>query len=267
MSTAALEPVELDVGRWEADGFLVLPGFYDLAGDIDPIRRGIHDIIGLVALEGGIELDRRPYSAESFDDGYLHLRALDLSMAAAVYDAVKQLAPFVRLVGSARNEAVFTALRSTGVVGVAGGGSGIRIDTPDDDRYAAWWHQEYPAQLRSRDGVVFWSPLRSLTPSLGPVELLTGSHAEGVLEVEKSDGGVGRTGAYAMRLAQEGAVVDRHRRAAPLAQAGDLVLIDFLTVHRSGRNQSDVARWTMQLRYFNFEEATGRSLGWIGARR
>jgi hypothetical protein len=38
-----------------------------------------------------------------------------------------------------------------------------------------------------------------------------------------------------------------------------------LTIHRSGVNRSTRSRWTMQMRYFNFLEPTGRRIGWAGS--
>jgi hypothetical protein len=250
--------------RFRADGYLLLRGFYDVATEIEPIQRGIHEIIGLVAAQHGIDLRRGPFAPESFDDGYAALVATDRALGGVVYDAVKQLAPFVRLVGSHRNEALFRRLRTAGVVGVAGGGSGIRIDNPAEDAYRTPWHQEYPAQFRSVEGVVYWSPLRAVTPELGPVEICVGSHREGLVRV-RSERGTARSGAYALRLEDEAAVTARYPSIAPLCEPGDLLLMDFLTIHRSGRNEDRRSRWTMQLRYFGFEEATGMQIGWAGS--
>jgi hypothetical protein len=261
-------PAGLDAEQLEAfrvDGYLVLPKFYDIEQEVEPVRVGIHDIIGLVAQERGIALHRGPYSPETFDAGYSTLKTIDRSLASIVYDAVKQLAAFVSLTASAKNVEVFRRLRGTDVVGIAGGGSGLRIDNPDETKYLAWWHQEYPAQLRSLDGVVFWSPLRRLTAELGPVEILPRSHSEGPIPVWRDDGGTGRQDAYALRLHNEAEVVGRYPMVAPLTQPGDLVLMDFLTVHRSGVNRSKEPRWTMQWRYFNFRDGTGRGMGWAGS--
>src|SRR5207302_329303 len=89
------------------DGFLVLRNFYDVAVEVAPIWHGIFDIIGIVADDHGIALDRQPFGHVAFDAGYLTLNAADRALASIVYDAVKQLAPFVRLVADARHEALF----------------------------------------------------------------------------------------------------------------------------------------------------------------
>jgi len=36
-------------------------------------------------------------------------------------------------------------------------------------------------------------------------------------------------------------------------------------LHASGHNRSLRSRWSMQLRYFNFNDPTGRSYGWKGS--
>ena len=41
--------------------------------------------------------------------------------------------------------------------------------------------------------------------------------------------------------------------------------MDFLVLHASGENVSERARWSMQFRYFNFDEPTGLRHGWKGA--
>ena len=55
------------------------------------------------------------------------------------------------------------------------------------------------------------------------------------------------------------------QRIAPLTRPTDLIVLDFLVLHASGYNVGDRARWSMQMRYFNFAEPTGRSYGWKGS--
>ena len=254
------------IETFRRDGFLVVEGYFDVEREIEPIRRGVFEIIGMVATDHGIDIGERTYTPETFDAGYRTVKAADRRLGGVIYDAVKQLAPFVRLTATEKNERTFAQLRGGDVIGIAGGGSGIRIDNPDESTYIAPWHQEYPAQFRSLDGVVFWSPLRTVTPELGPVVICKGSHKEGLIKVySEEESALGRSGAYALRLVNEDETVNRYEHVEPLAKPGDVVLMDFLTVHRSGHNRSGSSRWSMQLRYFNFQEQTGRNIGWNGA--
>ena len=66
-------------------------------------------------------------------------------------------------------------------------------------------------------------------------------------------------------MQNEAAVVARYPKAQPLTNPGDLLVMDFLVLHESGDNVPNKPRWTMQLRYFNFNDPTGRRLGWAGS--
>ena len=242
----------------------MVPGFYDLAEDVLPVQRGIHQVIGQVMKRHGIADQRPPFAADDFDAGYQALIASDRAYGGEVYDAVKQLPAFIRLLSTPKHEALFRQLRPASIPGIAAGGYGIRIDNPGEDRFRAAWHQEYPAQLRSLDGLVFWSPLVRMTEALGPVQFCPGSHRAGPAPVLSAPAG-GKTGAYALTLKDEAGLLERYPRVAPLAMPGDLVVVDFLTLHASGANTSQRSRWSMQFRYFNFDEPVGMSHGWKGS--
>lgn len=250
--------------EFQRDGVLVVPAFYDVEEDIVPVQRGIHRLIGQVMKRHGMEDTRPPFSAERFDDGYQPLIARDRAFGGEIYDAVKQIPAFIRLLGDPKHERLFKALRPGAIPGIAAGGYGIRIDNPNEERYRAGWHQEYPSQLRSRDGLVFWSPLLPLTPELGPVQFCRGSHTAGLLPVlTKGDGE--KSDAYAVRLKDEASLLARYEKIAPLTSPGDLVIVDFLTLHASGFNASHRSRWSLQFRYFNFDDPTGLAHGWKGS--
>jgi hypothetical protein len=254
------------IEQFRKDGVLVIPGFYDLMADVLPIQQAIYLVIGQVMKRHAIPDTRPPFSSERFDEGYQSLIMLDRSYGGEVYDAVKQIPAFIRLLADSRHERLFRALRPGSIPAIAAGGYGIRIDNPSEDQFRAQWHQDYPSQLRSLDGLVFWSPLIRITPELGPVQLCRGSHADGAVPVfTKSREGSGQTGAYALHLKNEADLLERYMKIAPLTSPGDLIVIDFLTLHASGFNRSDRSRWSLQFRYFNFNEPTGLAHGWKGS--
>jgi hypothetical protein len=254
------------LGDFQRDGLLILPGFYNLHADIEPIQHDIHRLIGQIMKRQGMPDRREPFSPDRFDDGYQVLIARDRSLGGEIYDAVKQIPAFFRLLGDSRHERLFKALRPGAIPGIAAGGHGIRIDNPKEERFRAAWHQEYPSQLRSMDGLVFWSPLLPITPDLGPVQFCRGSHTVGALPVFTRDPeNPDKTGAYAVRLKDEAQLIGRYERIAPLTSPGDLIVIDFLTLHASGLNNSQRSRWSLQFRYFNFDDPTGLAHGWKGS--
>jgi Phytanoyl-CoA dioxygenase (PhyH) len=250
--------------KFAENGFALLPQFYDVQRDIEPIREGVRRIVELVAKKYGVEA---PWATpdEAMSAGYLAVAAANRRWGSEVYDAVKQIAAFMALVADRRNSDLFERIREGSVPGIAGGGYGIRIDAPAEEKYRAPWHQEFPAQLRSLDGLVFWSPLVAIEPDMGPVEVAVGSHRDGIVPVYEDDEGIGKSGAYALHLDREQERIAKYPRIAPCTRPGDLILMDFLTLHQSGRNTGTRPRWSMQFRYFNFANETGQKIGWRGS--
>ncbi|MCR9240250.1 MAG: phytanoyl-CoA dioxygenase family protein [Rhodobiaceae bacterium] len=248
---------------FKENGYLIISDFYDVEAEIRPIQEKIQEIMEIVSAKYGLPaMFRDP--AEAMSEGMRRLVAKNRASAGEVYDAVKQLPAFMRLLASKKNEQAYQALRQNSTVGIASGGAGIRIDHPNEEKFRAPWHQEFPAQLRSVDGIVFWSPLVEMEHQLGPVELAVGSHAEGIIPVLR-DTSTGQSGAYSLRLDREQERLASYSKVSPLSKPGDLILIDFLTLHRSGENCSDRARWSMQFRYFNFADPTGQKIAWAGS--
>jgi hypothetical protein len=246
------------------NGYIIIPGFFDIETQVKPIQRGIQRIIAMVADKYGVDAPCDTVEL-AMTKGIMAIAQSDRSRAAEVYDAVKQIPEFMQLVSQPKNADIFRELRPQSDPGLAAGGYGIRMDFPSEDKFRAFWHQEFPAQLRSPDGIVFWTPLMPVTSDMGPVELCPGSHKDGIVPVVKDDGGAGKTGAYALRLHEEEKRLAKYESVAPLTQPGDLILMDFLTLHQSGANRSDQPRWSMQFRWFNFNHPVGRQIGWKGA--
>ncbi len=254
------------VEEFNLNGVLILKSFYNLTTEIEPIQYAIYCIISILIVKYQLSIQQLPFSSNNFDSGYQELIAYERQIGGEVYDAIKQIPGFIRLVASAHHDAIFSQLRQTDLPGVAAAGYGIRIDNPLEEKYRAPWHQDYPAQFRSLDGLVFWSSLVPITQSLGPVEFCIGSHQHGLAPVSTNDPkNPDKSGAYALTIKNEENLIASYPHLAPLTQPGDLIIIDFLTLHRSGINISTRSRWSMQLRYFNFTEPTGIKIGWKGS--
>ena len=249
---------------FERDGFLILKGFYDVARDIEPVRSTIRDLIQLIAHKHGVSVPCAT-PTEAMTLGYRSLIAADRSWGSEVYDAIKQIPAYMRLVSHPANELLFAELRPGSLPGLAAQSYGIRIDNAGEEKFRSMWHQEFPGQLRSLDGLVFWSPLLGVTEDMGPVELCVGSNRGGLIPTVFDDGGVGRYGAYSLKLRNEEQIVAQYSKVAPLTEPGDLLIMDFLTLHQSGYNRADHPRWSMQFRYFNFNDPVGMKIDWQGS--
>lgn len=244
------------------NGYVLLPGFYDVEADINPILRDIHTIIGLTATRHGVTLERVPYSPETFDSGYDRLIAHDRAIGGEIYDLVKQIPAFLRLISHPRADALFRDIRGTDISGIGAASYGIRIDNPMEDKFRSHWHQEFLFQPQSLDGIVFWTPLAEVAEDMGPVIILPKSHKDGLCIYSRGTTYADKQGAYQIGIHDEDKVVARYEHIAPLTRPGDLLLMDFLTIHGSGWNRSGRARWSVQNRFFNYADPVGMKVGW-----
>lgn len=254
-----------EIQFFESHGYLLKNNFYP-PSLINNIQRKIYDLIGEFLSEKLINDDRTDFDGSNFDQKYNEIISINRAWGGVIYDAVKQIPAFLELVSSPSNSFLFKSLRPHSFPGVAAGGYGIRINNPRELKYRAMWHQEYPAQLRSRDGIVFWSPLLPVTSELGPVRILDKSHREGPIAVYDDDpDNSGRSGAYSLRLHNEAEYLNKYNLLQPLTSPGDLLIMNFDLIHSSGYNLSNRSLWSMQFRYFNFSEKTGKKNNWVGS--
>lgn len=244
------------------NGVVVIKNFYDVESEIRPIQKAIYQIIGLVMQRHSVSIVRDPFEGDNFDSGYLELIAINRDFGGEVYDLVKQIPSFLRLIATTKTEQLFCHLRNTDAPGVGAASYGIRIDNPYEDQFRSQWHQEFLFQPQSLDGIVFWTPLLQVTADMGPVIVCPKSHKDGLCVYSKSKAYANKIGAYKIGINDEDAVVARYDKIAPLTSPGDLILMDFLTIHQSGFNTSHRSRWSIQSRFFNYKEETGMRIGW-----
>lgn len=243
-------------------GVVVIKNFYDVESEIRPIQKAIYQIIGLVMQRHSVSIVRDPFEGDNFDAGYLELIAINRDFGGEVYDLVKQIPSFLRLIASTKTEQLFCHLRNTDAPGIGAASYGIRIDNPYEDQFRSQWHQEFLFQPQSLDGIVFWTPLLQVTADMGPVIVCPKSHKDGLCVYSKSKAYANKIGAYKIGINDEDAVVARYDKIAPLTSPGDLILMDFLTIHQSGFNSSYRSRWSIQSRFFNYKDETGMRIGW-----
>lgn len=110
-------------------------------------------------------------------------------------------------------------------------------------------HQDWASMKGSQDSVVIWVPLGNVPKELGALEVVPGSHKEGLI-VDRYEHGFG--------------LVDRYSDDDFISvetEAGDALVFSSYLVHRSGKNITDRVRWSCHFRYNNMKhpEYGGRS--------
>jgi hypothetical protein len=247
---------------FDKNGVMVIPGFFDVENEILPIQKAIYDVVGLAMARHGLSVSRQPFSPSSFDAGYRELIAADRAYGGEVYDLVKQIPAFLRLISSPRSESLFCQLRGTDLPGIGAASYGIRIDNPGEDRFRSHWHQEFLFQPQSIDGTVMWTPLAPVEENMGPVIVCLGSHKDGLRKCARAAAYSDKSGAYKIGIVDDERIVASYPQAAPLTRPGDLIVMDYLTIHQSGYNTSGKSRWSVQSRFFNYRHPSGMETGW-----
>lgn len=107
-------------------------------------------------------------------------------------------------------------------------------------------HQDWRSMQGSLDAVVIWVPLMDLPMDLGPLEVIPGSHRDGLV-TEEVESGFGKV--------KEDYLRDKSFASLPCS-VGDVVLFSSFLVHRSGTNSSPGIRWSCHFRYNNLAEQT-----------
>jgi hypothetical protein len=253
------DPGVEEAGFYREHGYLYVEGFYDRETEVEPVRRDIYELLGLIGESHKIELNRGLYNGDAFDEGLQQLVRDHRPVVGVLYDAVKKLPNYLRLACAEKNDRYCRAILGSSFVGFANRGYGIRMDNPNEDQYSTQLHQDYVSQLSSQNATVLWSPLRDVTPALGPMTIYPGSHKSGVFPIVKK-----ASGSRGLVVKDEDEIAARYPHITPDVAVGDCVFLDFLTLHESGRNKSDKTRWSMLSRYFDFGHPSGRAIDWKG---
>jgi ectoine hydroxylase-related dioxygenase (phytanoyl-CoA dioxygenase family) len=114
-----------------------------------------------------------------------------------------------------------------------------------DDHHFYWKskpHQDWAGLRGSLDSTVAWMPLIPLTPNLGYLEIVKGSHTNGLHHHVPS----GPTVEIKKQL--------KYKFSAIPMELGDVLFFSTFTIHRSGTNTSDFIRWSANFRYDNVRE-------------
>ena len=125
----------------------------------------------------------------------------------------------------------------------------IRMDFPHGDEYLFHWHQDLTYLLGSINALTFWIPLTPVNKINGTIELVPGSHKNGIYDIEY----VSSKPLHANSVLSPKDVKLKENPIDGIIQIeanpGDLVVFSQLLLHRSTPNRSDKTRWAVQLRY------------------
>lgn len=122
------------------------------------------------------------------------------------------------------------------------------MNNPHTSKSTAYWkmpaHQDWRSIQGSLNGLIVWVALEDITESVGPLEVIAGSHTWGLLASEKDEW---------YRSITDTRVHDAAFRPVSV-KAGDAIIFSAFLVHRSGINDGTDFRYSMQFRYNDLAE-------------
>ena len=107
-------------------------------------------------------------------------------------------------------------------------------------------HQDWRSMQGSLNSVVIWIPLVDINRNLGALEILPGSHLDG-LKTDHVDNGFGMVG-----LSKD----EEEKLISIEIKTGDALLFSSFLIHQSGNNVTNKPRWSCHFRYNDLEDNT-----------
>lgn len=224
---------------YAADGYLLAKGMFP-RDEIAAFVRQIHDIFDRSARERGIAVKRGEDGRVS-DAVLFELFDRHRPTYVACMRAIQNL-PLMFALGCSNR--ILETVRQLGIAQpVLSSRPIVTLSSRRTSQHIGHWktpaHQDWRSIQGSLNGVVAWSPLFDVTPALGRLEVVPGSHRLGLMEAESDD--------WYMHVAESRA---RELTFVPVdTQAGDMLFFSMFLVHRSGTNTLDTHRYAVQYRY------------------
>ena len=245
------------IRHFEDDGFLVLRDVLTSA-DLQPLISDIESVVeervaALEQLDGSQRFEAAPFETR------LHEIESGTGEGIAIRKAVtgKHLKS-AGLVSLAANERLLDVIE--GLIGTEilfHPQYNVQAKMPHEHRSQIPWHQDLNFLDREAENTFMvntWTPLVDVTSDNGCLEMIRGSHRAGLRKHTQStahpEGHVG--------IAEE-ALPPGERILCP-ANKGDVVLFQHRTIHRSLPNRSAKIRWSVDLRYCDPRQPTGRAV-------
>ena len=126
-------------------------------------------------------------------------------------------------------------------------GENIRIDIPNDKLHSLNWHQDRSYYFQNRDGnkgLVLWIPLINITKKIGPLKACAKSHKLGFVSNYQK-----KTSNRQFSTQRIVSFDEKKFKVSSLkVNCGDAILLNKNTIHASGKNISNLIRFSLQIR-------------------
>ena len=227
---------------YKKNGYLLLHDFIDRE-EIDNIRKEAKNIFSIQLKRLGLinELD---VTEDIFEKALYRLFETDFQL---LMYCGKQLQHMISLHRLSLNEKIIQVLKELGISHpVINIRPVIFFNSPylgkkevDHTKPA---HQDFRTTQGSVDSVVVWIPLVDIPKELGALEIIPGSHLNGLMEYENIGG------YHTLTNTKDEDFISVE------VKKGDALFFSTLLVHQSGNNITENIRWSCHFRYNNIDD-------------
>jgi phytanoyl-CoA hydroxylase len=232
----------INLSEYKKNGYILLTDFIDKV-EIDKIRNEAKEIFCIQLKRIGLIKDLN-ISETEFEQALYALFEKDFQL---LMYCGKQLQHLISLHQISLNEKIISKLKELGLAfPIINVRPVIFFNNAKLGKRDVDWkkppHQDFRTTQGSIDSVVVWIPLIDIPKELGALEIIPGSHLEGLLEYEVSND------YHTLKSTTESDFVTVE------VKKGDALFFSTLLVHRSGNNITDKIRWSCHFRYNNIHD-------------
>lgn len=191
---------------------------------------------------------QEPWNTNLFHEEMMKFRQSDPRGFSILYDSAQSSTSLIQLVSDERIVNHAASLLGTKTTELSITEGMVRMDTPNDKKNIAGWHQEI-SYVRN-NGLVVWIPLSDITADLGPLQICPKSHHEGELKVVKVNNLPSDVSTVSVDEVKS-EIIEKYRIENVEVKKGDALFFDMKLFHRSGINTSNRIRFSCQTRFAN----------------
>jgi ectoine hydroxylase-related dioxygenase (phytanoyl-CoA dioxygenase family) len=207
------------------------------------------------AQAAGIEL---PPGLE-LDEAFNRMCAVDRTLGGSVYTCLRHHPDAIKLITDQTLITYLELLLNGRDIYYAVDQIQFRIDRKSEEHFSLPWHQDYWWNNTSKYAVTVWYSFVDVPSELGPMRAVLGSHKE-VSKIKVDPFYKVKWDQNKLFLLAE--PVDEALGVELPVEAGDIVFMHALTLHRSGINTTDRNRWSIVTRYADMFDPQFVAKGW-----
>jgi ectoine hydroxylase-related dioxygenase (phytanoyl-CoA dioxygenase family) len=213
-------------------------------------KKKIHQIQKTIFNRAKIYLNNKSF--KSFNDINFHKDLIKLKKKnpkrfGSFYDSIQKSLEIYSIASDDRLISQVSSITKLNKENLSISGENIRIDVPNDKKHSLDWHQDRSYYFQNRDGnkgLVLWIPLINITKKIGPLKACAKSQKLGFIsnyQIKRSN-----------KQSSTQRIVSFDEKSFEVlslrVNCGDAILLNKNTIHASGKNISNLIRFSLQIR-------------------